>query len=421
SIQPRGNEARIRGLQTFGEPVETAHPGSRVAINLSGIETDQLARGDVVVVPGSVQPAMRVDARVRILESSGRPLAHNDEVMVFAGSAETPARVALLAGEEIEAGQQGWVQLRMCAPVVVLPQDRFILRRPSPPETIGGGIVLVLDPSRHKRGDAVVLDRLELLTNGDPADRFWEWLGTRMVSKRELEQAPAGRELAEAFLAAGQAAGTVETLEMQGARVYVTQVALQAALDRVVSELSTYHVSHPLEAGAPREKIRQELGYERAIFDLLIARAVQDGIIEEIGPLMRHSGFQIRLSDSQRQRVDDFLRRVESASFQPPLPADAGLEPELVAAMIATGQVISVGDGIVFLPKQIELARGRLQSALGDHESISLAEFRDLLGTSRRYSQALLEYFDRQRLTRRVGDRRVGYRPAQDGEEQTER
>jgi len=169
-IVPAGRSSRIRGLQTFGTAVSTAFPGSRVAVNVIGLETNELSRGDVLTFPGVIRPGMRFDARVHLIEASERPLRHNDDVIVFAGSSETPAKAALLECESIEPGADGWVQLRLAQPAPVFTRDRFILRRPSPGETIGGGEILELDPPRHKRFQANVIERLASLAAGDPAD-----------------------------------------------------------------------------------------------------------------------------------------------------------------------------------------------------------------------------------------------------------
>ena len=189
-ILPGERSARIRGLQSFGESAETALPGSRVAVNLAGLETNELSRGDVMSLPATLHPAMRLDARIRLMVSSERPLAHNDDVVVFAGSAEVPARVALLEGDVLDPGKAGWVQLRFARPMVLVPGDRFVLRRPSPPETIGGGVALELDAPRHKRNRPDVIARLETLAAGDPADRLLAWIGDRFVDGRLLADAP---------------------------------------------------------------------------------------------------------------------------------------------------------------------------------------------------------------------------------------
>lgn len=407
-ILPGGLSSRVRGMQTFGKTVELAEPGSRVAVNVTGLETSELARGDVLTYPDAMRPAMRLDIRVQILESSERPLAHNDEVILFAGSSETPAKVALLDRDAIEPGEAGLVQLRLARPVAVEPRDRFILRRPSPPETIGGGVVLELDAARHKRFQPAVIDRLHQLNAGDPADALLAWLGNRFVSEQELRtQGPAG--VAGELLAAGRikCVGPVE------GRICAATSSVQTQMERMQVSVDTHHVRFPLEPGIAREALRQELGLDRPVFDALLTTSE---VLEETRAHVRRVGFRIQLEAAQQEQADRYLSELRHAGFQPPTPDEFGLQPEVARALIAMDILMPVGEGIVFLPEQLDEAEARLLTALAAGGSISLAEYRDLLGTSRKYTQALLEYFDHRRLTRRVGDRRVSMRPLQQRE-----
>jgi selenocysteine-specific elongation factor len=402
-IFPSGLATRIRGLQTFGEPVSIAHPGSRVAVNLTGLETDEVERGDVLGLPGAIRPAMRLDARVQLVAAAERPLRHNDDVIVFTGSSEIPGKAALLDREAVDPGDQGWVQLRLARPVAALPWDRFVLRRPSPAETIGGGIILELDPPRHKRFQPAVIERLIQLAAGDPADLAMAWLGSRFVSEADL-RANAPEDVVAALAEHGQIrflGGSVGRTVGASAVVDLTRARLLDAVDR-------HHHERPLDPGMPRELLRQTLGLDRVAFDAVIADDPE--LVDEHAHVQR-TGFEIRLDDAQQAIVDRFVESLSVAGFQPPAADEAGVPPELVQAMIAKGSIVPVGAGIVFLPERIAEAETVLRTALARSDSISLAEFRDLLGTTRKYAQTLLEYFDRQRVTRRVGERRVAIGP----------
>jgi selenocysteine-specific elongation factor len=359
-------------------------------------------------MPGAMVAVLRLDARVRMLESMNRPLRHNDEVIVFAGSSETPAKAALLDAEEIAPGESGWVQLRLASRVAALVGDRFVLRRPSPAETIGGGTVLELDPPRHRRFQFPVIERLELLMAGDPSDRLLAWLGGRFVPEANLDS-----WIDDALLERAQRAESIGWAGVDGARVLARTPVLAGALSEVSDRVDAFHGAHPLEPGMPRERLRQSLGCDRMTFDALVWSSAERGNIEESGSLLRRRSFRIELGADRRQRADAYLGLLQERGFEPPIPADAGLEPSLVSALISLGEVVSVGDGIVFLPERIEEAELRLLEVLAANQSISLAEYRDLLGATRKYAQALLEYFDQQRVTRRVGDRRVAFRTRQ--------
>jgi selenocysteine-specific elongation factor len=351
---------------------------------------------------------MRLDARVRMLDSTERPLRHNDEVMVFAGSSETPAKAALLDAEEVAPGDSGWVQLRLSGPVAVLAGDRFVLRRPSPAETIGGGVVLELDPPRHKRFQGPVIERLNRLAAGDPMDRLIAWLGNRFVPESKLES-----WIDPGLLERARQDQLIAWAGPLGLRVLAQTPVLEAALAAMNEHIDAFHAEQPLEPGIPRERVRQAVGLDRPAFDALVWTCRERKAIEEAGTLLRRPGFRIELDRERREHADVYLALSRERGFEPPDPADAGIEPSLVAALVALGELIPVGEGIVFLPERIEAAQTQLLEALAAHQSISLAEFRDLLGTTRKYAQALLEYFDQQRVTRRVGDRRVALRPSQ--------
>jgi len=405
TILPGGLSSRVRGMQTFGETVELAEPGSRVAVNLTGLETSELARGDVLTYPGAMRPAMRLDTRVQLLESSERPLAHNDDVILFSGSSETPAKVALLDRDVIEPGDAGLVQLRLARPVAVEPRDRFILRRPSPPETIGGGVLLELDAPRHKRFQPAVIDRLLQLNAGDPADVLLAWLGSRFVSEQELRTQRAADEL----LATGRVrcAGPAEE------RVCAATSVVRAHMEQMQLAVDAHHAQFPLEPGIGREALRQDVGLDRLVFDALLTGSEA---LEETRASVRRVGFRIEFDTGQREQVDRYLDVLRRTEFQPPTPDEFGLPPDVTRAAMALEMIVPVGEGIVFLPEQLGEGEARLLTALAAAGSISLAEYRDLLGTSRKYAQALLEYFDHQRVTRRVGDRRVSMRPLQQRE-----
>ena len=187
-ILPDGFKGRVRGLQTHKKKEETAQVGSRTAVNISGIATEQIRRGEVLVYPNQYQSTRRVDARFRLLKDVSSPLKHSSEVKVFIGTSETIANLRLLGVDELAPGDEAWIQLELRDPIVAVRGDRYILRRPSPGETLGGGIIVDPQPKgRHKRFDADVLKSLESLTQGSPADILFEAaLATSIASPKEI-------------------------------------------------------------------------------------------------------------------------------------------------------------------------------------------------------------------------------------------
>ena len=202
-ILPSGQKGRVRGLQTHKKKEETAVPGSRTAVNISGIATEQVQRGEVVTHPKQYQPTRRVDARLRLLKDVSQPLKHDTEVKIFVGASETMATARVLGVEALNPGEEGWIQLELRDPVVAVRGDRYILRRPSPGETLGGGVIVDHQPKgRHKRFDKKVLKSLASLAAGSPADILLEAALAlnaapmkEVVSRSRLEAEPAAQAL----------------------------------------------------------------------------------------------------------------------------------------------------------------------------------------------------------------------------------
>src|SRR4051794_5669169 len=178
-IQPSGRKTRVRGLQSHRRKVDTATGGTRVAVNLGGVATDELARGEVVTAPGALQATRLIDVKLRVLERAPRALAHNMALTFHTGAAETTAKASLLDGQQIEPGESGWVQLRLAGDVALAKGDLFVVRTPSPSATIGGGTVIEPHPRRHRRNQPRVLDRLAVLERGTPEEIVLQQLAVR--------------------------------------------------------------------------------------------------------------------------------------------------------------------------------------------------------------------------------------------------
>lgn len=274
-IAPRGLRGRVRGLQAHKEKIETALPGGRVAMNLAGIATQDLARGDVVIHPGTYVPTQLLDVQIQWLASAPKPLAHSQQVELFLYSSQVLARVRLLESDTLAPGARGWAQLVLARPLAAAPGDRFILRYPSPSITVGGGIVVAANPTaRHKRRAPEVLERLARAARGTPAERVVQFvemnpgLDTRAIAQEVGLDAPAAQTVLD------QAVGSGE-LMMLGEppnALYVAQGTWTRWRDRVTRELAAYHAQFPLRSGMPREEFKSRLNLAPRVFELAIAR-----------------------------------------------------------------------------------------------------------------------------------------------------
>ncbi len=415
-LQPSGVRTRVRGLQSHQQKVETAYPGRRTAVNLTGVPIDNVSRGEVITAPGWLRPTTMLDARVRVVENAPFPLEQNDEVDFFVGSSETVARVTLLDSERIEPGQDGWIQIRFPKPVAAVRGDRFIVRRPSPSETIGGGLVIDPHPRRHRRFRKEVIEGLEALASGSPEEILLQTLGSQPAELRELYRTitlPEDdiRQAAYNLLASEDIIhlkrGANEDSTLAPSDFLIAWGPYRDVLDRIQKLLGEYHQKHPLRKGMAKEEVRSRIDMPQRAFEEVIARAADAGAIVDEGNVIRRPQHEIRFTPEQRQRIDKYLAALHAAPFSPPSPGESGLDLDLVMALSETGEVVRIDDSIVFTRGAFDDMRQQVLDLIDKNGNITLAQFRDHFSTSRKYAQAVLEYFDNQRITRRVGDERV--------------
>jgi len=414
-ILPQGIKARIRGLQTHKRRIERAMPGSRVAINLAGVSKNELRRGDVVTTPGWLKPTQLVDVRLRCLADAPRPLRHNTMLKFFSGSAEVVARARLLDSEAIPPGEEGWVQLRLAKPVALIKGDRFIVRQPSPPLTIGGGVVVDPHPRRHRRFHPEVLKRLEALAYGTPQEVLLQFLQieepcqARELIERSGLTDQVATEALEELLAQGQ------VLALGGGGQYlVSKQGWEALLERLTSILGDYHRRNPLHKGMPRGELREYLrrrirGLSSKLFNEIMTRAASEGKLVEEGAIVRLPEHRVRFTPDQQRRVDQLLAAFEREPYTPPSVAEARamVGPEVLNALIEEGRLVKVSEDVIFLAETYEEMVERVIARLRREGRITVAQVRDMFATSRKYALALMEHLDKRKVTERVGDERV--------------
>lgn len=411
-VLPSGRRARIRSLQTHSTPVERGLPGMRVAANLVGVERHELTRGDVVASPGRILPTRRFDAFVRVVEHAPFALKHGQEVALHLGAGEYPASVSVLGAERLEPGGAGWVQIRSNAPIPAIRRQRFILRVPAPARTIAGGEVVDVRP-RHRRNDPTVPERLAALLSGD-ARRMVE---AALQSPRAI---PAAQIAEITALPRSEVRKALRDAASDGWAVAVGDAYAGRELWARVSErsravLAQFHAGNPLRKGMPREELRSRLHRDRAEWEGWLAALLQHGVVEERGPLIALPGF-VAAGEERRQDAELVLAALSAAGLTPPsgreLLEQTGADSELLAFMADAGEIVHVGGGIYFTAAAFEKLMALALNIIDREGEVTMAGFRDAAGTSRKYAQAVLEYLDARRITRRVGDARVRGREA---------
>jgi selenocysteine-specific elongation factor len=418
-VLPAGLRGRVRGLQTHKHKEDEAVPGGRTAINIAGINHEQVLRGDVIARPGTYKPTGRLDVRFRLLPDVSQALKHNDEVKFFIGAAEIVARVRLLGLETLEPGQQGWLQLELSQPVIAVRGDRYILRRPSPGETLGGGAVVDPAPKgRHKRFASEVITRLETLARGTPGDVLLQAISA--LGLAPLQEAITRANLAVSDIQAAldelTAAGQLVNLERrdgppQKTDLVASALAWDQLTGRAVGEVAAYHKAHPLRLGLPREELRSRLSkgipaLPPRLFPATYARLVADGLLADAGPLVKLPGHAIRFSPQQQAKADALLAKFAAAPFAPPSAKECQAEigEDVCAALLDLGQLVAVSPEVVFRQADYERMKAAVLALIDQQGAISAAEVRDHFNTSRRYVLALLEHFDAIGVTLRDGD-----------------
>jgi len=402
---PGGLRGRIRGLQTHRRAIEVARPGSRVAANLSGIDKSDLARGMVVAPPGTQAPTSIIGARLALLRDLSGPLEHDDLVRVHVGTAEAIARVSVLEGQAIEPGRSGWVQLHLASPLVVAVHDRFVVRRPSPSETLGGGAVADVTGERTRtRADAAAA--LERRSAPSPADRLLASLDVPRTVAEAGERSGLDAAARDAAFAALVAEGRAVPL----ADAAISREAFETLATRIERTLAMTHRKTPLRAGASREEVRSALELPAKRYAALLERLVADGRVAERGSSLALPSHAPSLTAEQEAAWAKGRAALAVEPLQPPsaatLEREYGIGREVLAALADRGDLVRVAPDAVFLPDAVERFGDAIIDALASGP-ITVARARDVSGSSRKHVLPLLQFLDDHGLTRRVGDDRV--------------
>jgi selenocysteine-specific elongation factor len=406
-IQPGDIKGRIRGLQTHKTKLDVAMPGSRVAINLSGIERDDIKRGNVVAAPERLGSTILFDGSYRHLPDATTPLKHNMEVKLFIGSSEVLAKTRVVGVERIDPGQEGWLQIATREPIATARGDHFILRRPSPGATLGGGRVLDPHPGRrHRRFKEDVIERLKTLSQGTPAELLLQRLRRLEPTSEPNLLQQSGLDKETAVSAFTELAETNQIIQLN--KQIVSRVFWQQSADKVVALLNDFHRERPLRLGMPREELRSRLKLKPNIFNPLLAELAEKEQITELGTLVQRPGYEIVFNLQQKQAIAGLQKRMKAGGVNSPSVKESktAVGDDVYQAMLDLGQLKQVSHDVVYASDIYEQLTGKIVSYLQQNEQINAAQARDILGTSRKYAIGLLEHLDDIKITRRVGDNR---------------
>jgi selenocysteine-specific elongation factor len=429
AVYPSGRTGKVRGIQIFNQPADEARAGQRTALNLSGLDKRDLERGAVLAPPGVLESSSVLDVSLTLLGSSPRPLRHRAPIRFHHGSAELMGRVYLLEGTELAPGRTAPVQIRLDSPTVCFPGDHFVIRSYSPITTIGGGVILDNAPPRRSRKDQT------------EAARILEGLARRAAMRADANEAGFGAALVEYYVTRSGVEGVALpalvartgrleaallasvrsipalTVVPQEPPLIVQKQASESLMARMAQYVADFQAGNPLSAGVPREELKNRFlaRASQAYFQYALGRLEADHRIRVSGGAVTVFGAEAELTAEQEEIRDAVMARIRQAGYQSPpfddivraLPGDQSKARDVCHFLVKRGALVRINSEIVLLPEQVLWLKEQVRSRFGKGQQFGVAEFKDVFGVSRKYAIPYLEFLDRERVTRRAGDKRI--------------
>lgn len=402
-VLPSGLRGRIRSLQVHEESVDEVGPGTRLAVNLSGIDHSDIQRGDLVTTTDWLESSTAFDATFRVISDAPRPVRHNHKVTLFVGTREVPATARVLQGDQIDPGSKGWIQVRTQEQVPVVKGDYFVVRDTE--NTLGGGRVLVPNAPRRKRNDSETISNLETIASGSSEDILFNALV-------DIEPATQNQLIAATGSNSAEVEEALATLENDGriraigadADHFASTDGCRRISDHATKTLTNFHIQYPLRLGMPLQDFRGQLKLKPPAFGAVIDLLRSDGIVKTDAAIVRIPEHSPALSDSQISVAERYIDLIRKDRFSP--STEQSIDIELLQFLSDRGDVVRIGGDIVYPTDAYDEMETRIIESGADGEEISITSVREMFGTSRKYTLAILEHMDSKGLTRRVGDTR---------------
>ncbi|MDT8069926.1 MAG: selenocysteine-specific translation elongation factor [Terriglobia bacterium] len=412
-ILPDRRRARIRGIQTHGVAEERAFAGQRTALNLAGVATEELWRGQMLVAPDTLRASVTVDVWLTMLPET-KPLKQRAPVHVHAFTAETVAQVGLIGDDLMAPGASGYACLHLANPMALVAGDRFIIRQFSPLVTIGGGVVLDNSPRWRRRETDRHLEFLETIRSGDA-------LGGLMA--RIARRAEDGLLLSEAIAETGWTEQRVNEVAQRLAQegkvlrtgsLLVSRADIEQATEDVRFVLERFHNQNPLAPGISREELREKSALSAVSFELVLKLLTGSGKAEVHDEIVRLAGRGVQMKDEETEAKQVIEQAFSSAGLKVPALKDvmAGLKidreraQKIVTLLLRDRVLVKLSDDLVFHRDALDQLKQKVRGMRSQTPQIDISRFKDATGVSRKYAIPLLEYLDRERVTRRIGDAR---------------
>ena len=412
-VFPSRKRARVRGVQVHGSMAEQAIAGQRTALNLAGVQMEELARGMTLAAPGAFEPTQKFEVQISLLKDA-RPLKNRARVHFHAFTSETIAEVALRGVTELKPGASAFAQLRTAEPLLLLPGDRAILRQFSPVVTIGGAVVLDAFPMSRQKQDAVQRF-LQTLSSGNRQEALLARIARRGHEGLSLAAAVRETGLKPSVLQPVIATLVQQKQIIQVAEFLLSSDAMQKTREKLIAALEAFHKANPLVGGISKEELREKLGLNQTVMEAMLAQLTRDKKAEVAGEQVRLAGRGVELKDEEAKAKEQIEKAFAGAGLKVPLmkevldklPVDKARAQKLVTLLLRDRVLIKLADDLVFHHTALQGLRQLMAAQKARTPKIDVGAFKDLIGVTRKYAIPLLEYLDQQRITRRVGDERI--------------
>jgi len=417
TIYPSLITSKVRGLQVHGENVQTAVAGMRTAINFQGLEKASINRGDILSMAGSLKPSYMIDVSFQYLSSNRKPFKNRTRIRLHAGTSEILGILLLLDQDELSPGKEAMAQIRLDTPVVLVNADRFVIRSYSPVRNHRGGYVLNPIPQKHKRHKPDVLKMLDSIVDSSDDEIISHSIddaGFKGVSFSDLKIMGNVSEKALDNILSGFMSKRIVLCVDRENRIYLHNNSLEKLKKETCAVLTRYHGANPLKNGMPKEELKSKFQFilEPKFFNFMVARMVKENEIISEEELVRLPSHTVSLGLDQAELREKILASYENASLTPPyfkdviknLNIDHKVGQDILMVILEQGHIVKVKEDLYFCAKPVDDLRKRLVDFLKQNNEITTPQFKVLAGVSRKYLIPLIEYFDSENVTIRIGD-----------------
>ncbi len=410
-LYPDEQRVKVRGIQVHSQKSDIAYAGQRVAINLSGIDKDKIERGDTLAEPNTMTPTMMLDCKIKVLENASKDMEHWDRIRLYHGAREILGRIVPLEDKVIHRGHEGYAQIRLEEKFACKTGDKIILRSYSPMETIGGGTVLDANSKKHSSADESLVETFKIKEAGEPKEIVESHLLQMrgFVEPKEIIETLSFSEVMLKEL--------IEKLEEEQKVIAVgNQLIHYKNLDALIEQseklIDDYHKQNTLKKGMSREEFRSKMQFKLKPkeYDIYLEHLTSKKPIVADKNIIKKADFEIVYTPEQQKIKEDILSRVKKEALTPSLVKDYIDTPQKQAVLdglLEEEKVIKVSEELIYDKDIIFKIQQEVQQILEDKKELQMADIRDKYELSRKFVIALLEYFDRVKITKRVGDKRV--------------